>query len=175
MLIALAKRIVQNRQLARMRALRAAQIAANPELAFTFGGAGNRRIEPFRGTPQNVISRIPIVTFRDAGDGPKLDDRDYSCAACLDEFVNGDRLRQLTLCGHQFHTACLDEWLGQHDNCPLCRAPVVGEEGGGGAEDSGNHRQQQQNVELTSVFRPTNDENTNNDDRNDNSSPYSVV
>jgi hypothetical protein len=28
---------------------------------------------------------------------------------------------------------------------------------------------------LTSVFRPTNDENTNNDDRNDNSSPYSVV
>ena len=67
MLIALAKRIVQNRQLARMRALRAAQIAANPELAFTFGGAGNRRIEPFRGTPQNVISRIPIVTFRDHG------------------------------------------------------------------------------------------------------------
>ena len=175
MLIALAKRIVQNRQLARMRALRAAQIAANPELAFTFGGAGNRRIEPFRGTPQNVISRIPIVTFRDAGDGPKLDDCDYSCAVCLDEFVNGDRLRQLTLCGHQFHTACLDEWLGQHDNCPLCRAPVVGEEGGGGAEDSGNHRQQQQNVELTSVFRPSNDENTNNDDRNDNSSPYSVV
>jgi hypothetical protein len=123
-----------------------------------------------------VISRIPIVTFRDAGDGPKLDDCDYSCAVCLDEFVNGDRLRQLTLCGHQFHTACLDEWLGQHDNCPLCRAPVVGEEGGGGAEDSGNHRQQQQKrrVDFGISAQQTTKTRTN-DDRNDNSSPYSVV
>jgi hypothetical protein len=181
MLIALAKRIVQNRQLARMRALRAAQIAANPELAFTFGGAGNRRVEPFRGTPQNVISRIPIVTFRGAGDEPKLDDCDYSCAVCLDEFENGDRLRQLTLCGHQFHTACLDEWLGQHDNCPLCRAPIeaTSQEGGERVEDDNEQQQQQQqqqqqNIELTSVFRPSNGEDAN-DNRNDNNSSYSVV
>ena len=78
MLMRAAKRIVQNRQLARIVHPRA-QIAANPELAFMLGGAGNRRVEPFRGTPRNVISRIPIVTFRGAGDGPKLDDCDYSC------------------------------------------------------------------------------------------------
>jgi len=173
MLIALAKRIVQNRQLARMRALRAAQIAANPELAFMLGGAGNRRVEPFRGTPRNVISRIPIVTFRGAGDGPKLDDCDYSCAVCLDEFENGDRLRQLTLCGHQFHTACLDEWLGQHDNCPLCRAPIEVESQGGAEEGS---IQQQQNIELPSIFLPMNNEDINNNDiRNNDSSTHSVV
>ena len=125
MLIALAKRIVQNRQLARMRALRAAQIAANPELAFQFGPNGQRRVEQFRGTPQDVISRIPIVTFRTVVDEEqKRDDCDYSCAVCLDDFENGDRLRQLVVCSHQFHTSCLDEWLCQHDNCPLCRAPV---------------------------------------------------
>ena len=27
-------------------------------------------------------------------------------------------------CGHQFHTTCINEWLQQRDNCPLCRQGV---------------------------------------------------
>ncbi|KAJ4714028.1 RING-H2 finger protein [Melia azedarach] len=43
------------------------------------------------------------------------------CAICLVEFVEGDELRVLPQCGHGFHVACIDKWLGSHPSCPSCR------------------------------------------------------
>ncbi|KAJ8539603.1 hypothetical protein K7X08_013855 [Anisodus acutangulus] len=48
------------------------------------------------------------------------------CAICLTEFVDGDEIRVLPLCGHGFHVGCIDTWLGSHSSCPSCRQiPVV--------------------------------------------------
>ncbi|OMP03224.1 Zinc finger, RING-type [Corchorus capsularis] len=44
------------------------------------------------------------------------------CAICLELFKN--RFRQTLSCSHQFHTACLVQWLSRKDNCPVCRRPV---------------------------------------------------
>ena len=65
------------------------------------------------------------------------------CAICQEEFINMSmastvstastvsddttvsdiEVRQL-LCGHLFHTSCVDTWLCEHDfHCPTCRAP----------------------------------------------------
>ena len=33
-----------------------------------------------------------------------------TCLVCVDDFVDGDRLRTLP-CGHDFHAACIDPWL----------------------------------------------------------------
>ncbi|KAL3634142.1 hypothetical protein CASFOL_021196 [Castilleja foliolosa] len=44
------------------------------------------------------------------------------CAVCLDEFY-GD-VGVLINCGHKFHVGCINEWLKEKNNCPLCRALV---------------------------------------------------
>ncbi|RLN42081.1 putative RING zinc finger domain superfamily protein [Panicum miliaceum] len=50
------------------------------------------------------------------------------CAICLSEFAPKEEIRVLPQCGHGFHVACVDTWLGAHSSCPSCRrVPVVDE------------------------------------------------
>ena len=45
------------------------------------------------------------------------------CSVCLveiDEETDEDPI-EVTECNHRFHRACLQRWLEDHDNCPLCR------------------------------------------------------
>ncbi|KAL2250526.1 RING-H2 finger protein ATL51-like [Sesamum indicum] len=47
------------------------------------------------------------------------------CAVCLVEFKEGVRVSVLPECTHIFHVACINKWLENHPNCPLCRATAV--------------------------------------------------
>ncbi|KAK4419088.1 RING-H2 finger protein ATL1 [Sesamum alatum] len=47
------------------------------------------------------------------------------CAVCLVEFKEGVRVSVLPECAHIFHVACINKWLQNHPNCPLCRASAV--------------------------------------------------
>lgn len=47
------------------------------------------------------------------------------CAVCLGEFKVGERVRVLTECAHIFHVSCINKWLENHSNCPLCRASTI--------------------------------------------------
>ena len=44
------------------------------------------------------------------------------CCICLESLENGKHVK--TQCKHSFHMACIQDWLGNHDNCPLCRQPL---------------------------------------------------
>jgi len=62
------------------------------------------------------IMALPAVRFSQSC----LCDPDHaSCAVCLAEYMDEDRLRLLP-CGHHFHVQCADKWLRQNKRCPLC-------------------------------------------------------
>jgi hypothetical protein len=45
------------------------------------------------------------------------------CSVCLMDFEHGDSLRTLQ-CSHRFHMACIDQWLAQSGQCPVCKKQV---------------------------------------------------
>ncbi|MFS7895949.1 putative transcription factor C2H2 family [Helianthus anomalus] len=45
------------------------------------------------------------------------------CAICLQEFETGETCAGLE-CEHRYHLGCLEKWLQQRNNCPICRAKV---------------------------------------------------
>lgn len=53
-------------------------------------------------------------------------DDDDSCAICMSEYQTGDIIRTLP-CGHKYCQKCIDPWLVEHVECPVCRKEVPGE------------------------------------------------
>lgn len=42
------------------------------------------------------------------------------CSICLDNFNEPVILRKL-ICNHSFHIECIEKWLSENTNCPMCR------------------------------------------------------
>ena len=58
------------------------------------------------------------------------------CSICMCDYTEGDPLR-LLLCFHRFHKDCIDPWLTQKPQCPICRTQIdIPEENAAGARDS---------------------------------------
>jgi len=105
-----------------------------------FGGNGDmflqggivRFVQPGAGAAQTsqvphgvdpaVLAGLPTETLTEAalssGDWD-VGGKNSVCVICLDEFSKGDKLKVLP-CKHQFHVACIDAWLADHDRCPIC-------------------------------------------------------
>ncbi|CAH8387271.1 unnamed protein product [Eruca vesicaria subsp. sativa] len=47
------------------------------------------------------------------------------CTVCLLVLADGEEIRQLSACKHKFHVSCIERWLKDHPNCPICRADVA--------------------------------------------------
>lgn len=60
----------------------------------------------------------------DSGD-EKNPEEDPMCVICLLNYENGDELKILP-CRHEYHSGCIDEWLGGHNRtCPTCRHDIT--------------------------------------------------
>jgi len=67
-----------------------------------------------------------------AGGAPVDPDR-VQCSICMSDYGEGDPLR-LLLCFHRFHKDCIDPWLMQKPECPICRTKIdIPDEGGAAA------------------------------------------
>ncbi|KAF5795315.1 putative transcription factor C2H2 family [Helianthus annuus] len=56
-------------------------------------------------------------------DQEKEEEEEDICAICLQEFEVGETCVALE-CNHGYHQECIEKWLQQKNNCPICRAKV---------------------------------------------------
>ncbi|XP_022748991.1 RING-H2 finger protein ATL16-like [Durio zibethinus] len=78
-----------------------------------------------RGLDESVIRSIPIFQFKKGGNSRDFGERSFcECAVCLNEFQEDEKLRIIPNCSHVFHIDCIDVWLHNNANCPLCRTSI---------------------------------------------------
>ncbi|XP_059669489.1 RING-H2 finger protein ATL51-like [Cornus florida] len=83
----------------------------------------NRRVEaPSSSTSTNSSSTVNLITVYRYS---KECRESSTCAVCLSEFTEGEEVRVLPECAHQFHALCVEMWLFSHPSCPLCRAKTT--------------------------------------------------
>ncbi|MED6187164.1 hypothetical protein PIB30_073917, partial [Stylosanthes scabra] len=71
-----------------------------------------------RGLEEAIIWSIPVIHYKNC------DESSSKCSVCLNEFQQNEKLRAIPNCNHTFHIDCIDIWLQNNDNCPLCRTKI---------------------------------------------------
>ena len=53
------------------------------------------------------------------------EDSENNCAICQDTMRQGELVRKITVCSHEFHRSCIDNWLlNSSVLCPTCRHDI---------------------------------------------------
>ncbi|XP_049387762.1 RING-H2 finger protein ATL16-like [Solanum stenotomum] len=101
------------------------------DLLRRFSISRNRRVEdPLmiyspavenRGLDESVIRSIPVFKYKKREENSRIHSE---CAVCLNEFQENEKLRVIPNCAHIFHIDCIDVWLQNNANCPLCRNSI---------------------------------------------------
>jgi hypothetical protein len=73
--------------------------------------------------PDFVATLVEVpLTAEDAGAGATA----LECAICLAKLEAGEPVLKLR-CAHIYHRACVEPWLQQSSNCPVCRCDLTRE------------------------------------------------
>ena len=104
-----------------------ARIDQLPTSQFTSGNTSARRSSGGGGGGSDEKGKVESsrkegVEGEEEGDG-EGDGTGNSCSVCMCEFEEGETIRTLP-CFHKYHAACIDTWLKQKAQCPVCRAGV---------------------------------------------------
>ena len=130
--VALIKRYFQRRYLTQFREQRVQQLSME-ELRTR--RRNDRHTNP--GTPEDIISQIALVDYHpNLKEGFLAEGQEPTCTICLDDYVEGDKLRRFPQCKHMFHQECADLWLHTSHTCPNCRASLLPEENAAPAESA---------------------------------------
>ncbi|XP_022854873.1 RING-H2 finger protein ATL16-like [Olea europaea var. sylvestris] len=105
------------------------------DLLSRFSSSRRRRVEDplmvyspaaeSHGLDEAAIRSIPTFQYKKGTDKQELAEKGSTdCAVCLNEFQEDEKLRGIPNCGHVFHIDCIDVWLQNNANCPLCRTSI---------------------------------------------------
>ena len=74
---------------------------------------------------QDVVV-APSAAMIAAGSSLRTLDADSTenCAICQDAMRSGEEIRHLTVCNHDFHRSCIDNWFRRSVLCPTCRHDI---------------------------------------------------
>jgi len=76
-------------------------------------------LEPVVVRPDNqTIDRT--TTLRPA----RETDETEVCSICQENYTEGQAIRSITYCNHNFHKSCIDQWFERNVHCPVCRFDV---------------------------------------------------
>ncbi|KAL4572501.1 hypothetical protein LXL04_019280 [Taraxacum kok-saghyz] len=76
--------------------------------------------EPCVGLKKSVVAQISTRVL-----GSILKISVTECSICLEDFVDGQNVRVLPHCCHEFHIECIDRWFESHSSCPNCRNSLL--------------------------------------------------
>lgn len=74
------------------------------------------------GVKKRTLRKIPIAVY---GSSTGVNFEASECPICLGEFLDGEKVRVLPNCFHNFHVKCIDKWLVTHSSCPNCRNLLI--------------------------------------------------
>lgn len=74
------------------------------------------------GLKKRDLKQIPVAVYRT---GLNIPETATECPICLGEFADGEKVRVLPNCNHEFHVRCIDTWLLSHSSCPNCRLSLI--------------------------------------------------
>ena len=86
-----------------------------------------------KGLCVEVIDALPVrryVSTCGGGDG----EEEEKCMICIMHFEEGDDVRRVPKCGHEYHPECLTPWLSENKCCPICKTEIDAKEVLSGAE-----------------------------------------
>lgn len=90
----------------------------------TDGGSGSGGGGLLSSTPPPPIIPDASTVYKLTGDGEGEED---VCPTCLEGY-SASNPRMQPRCGHEFHLACIYEWLERSPYCPVCARRMVFEE-----------------------------------------------
>ena len=92
------------------------------------------------GATETEINRCPSRVLREdddlirsrrglgvgvAGEDRGGDQHLQTCSVCLEPYQTGDTVRTIP-CFHTFHASCIDPWLAEKAECPICKHSAIG-------------------------------------------------
>ena len=80
--------------------------------------AGEQEVN--NGVDPSLLNNLPSSKLKDIS---KLEDDKKNCIICMEDFKVNDEVIFLP-CLHIFHKDCILEWLGRHDDCPICKNKI---------------------------------------------------
>ncbi|XP_049361174.1 RING-H2 finger protein ATL16-like [Solanum verrucosum] len=77
-----------------------------------------------QGLNESIIRSIPLFRYKKS-EWINNASTTCECVVCLSEFQEDENLKVIPNCHHFFHIDCIDIWLQNNTNCPLCRNSLL--------------------------------------------------